>query len=433
MFEKLFRLEAHQTRVRTEVLAGFTTFITMAYIIIVNPAILEAAGIPKGPSMIATILTAAFGTLIMGLYANRPFAIAPYMGENAFIAYTVVKVMGYSWQTALAAIFLGGVLFVVLTALRIRSWLVEAVPEGLKVSFAVGIGLFLAFIGLNNTGLVELGVPGAPVKFGAIGSSHVLMAVLCLLLMSMLFAWKVKGAILISMILTTIVAMVTRLIPLPEQWVSFHWDLSEIAFQLDFGVVFTLGFLQVILVVFILDFVDTMGTLIGASARAGFLDEKGNLPGIERPLMADAVATVFGSLMGTTTAGTFIESASGIEEGGRTGLTAVVVAILFLCALFFSPFLTTIPAFAYGPALIIVGVFMITPIVRLKFDDMTELIPAFFTITLMSFTYNIGIGMTAGFILYPFLKIVTGRAKEIPAGLWVLGGLSVIFYILYPH
>jgi AGZA family xanthine/uracil permease-like MFS transporter len=433
MLEKLFHLEANHTRVRTEILAGFTTFITMAYIIIVNPAILEAAGIPKGPSMIATILTAVFGTLIMGIYANRPFAIAPYMGENAFIAYTVVKQMGYSWQTALAAIFLGGVLFVILTAFKIRGWLVEAVPEGLKISFAVGIGLFLAFIGLNDTGLVALGVPGAPVTFGQISSTPVLLAVGCLLLMGALFAWRVRGAILISILATTIFAMIFKLTPAPEALISFQWNLSEIAFKIDLGAVLTLGFLQVVLVVFILDFVDTMGTLIGASSRAGFLDENGNLPQIEKPLMADALATVFGSLMGTTTAGTYIESASGIEEGGRTGLTSIVVAILFLCALFFGPFLTAVPAFAYGPALMIVGVFMIAPISRLKFDDMTELIPAFFTIVLMSFTYNIGIGMTAGFIMYPFFKLVSGRGKEVPAGLWVLGALSVLFYVLYPY
>jgi AGZA family xanthine/uracil permease-like MFS transporter len=432
MLERIFHLQAHHTGVRTEILAGFTTFITMAYIIVVNPAILEAAGIPKGPSMIATILTAAFGTLIMGFYANRPFAIAPYMGENAFVAYTVVKQMGYSWQTALAAIFLGGVLFVILTAFRIRSWLVEAVPEGLKISFAVGIGLFIAFIGLNDTGLVALGVPGAPVTFGHISSPAVLMAVFCLFVMGTLFALRVRGAILISILVTTVLAMVTRLIPFPEQVISFHWDLSEIAFKIDFGAMFTIGFLQVVLVVFILDFVDTMGTLIGASARAGFLDENGNLPGIEKPLMADALGTVFGALMGTTTSGTYIESAAGIEEGGRTGLTSIVVAILFLCALIFGPFLTAVPAFAYGPALMIVGVFMVAPIARLKFDDMTELIPAFFTIVLMSFTYNIGIGMTAGFIMYPFFKLVSGRAGEVPAGLWVLFVLSVLFYILYP-
>jgi AGZA family xanthine/uracil permease-like MFS transporter len=433
MLERIFHLRAHQTTVRTEIIAGFTTFITMAYIIIVNPAILEAAGIPKGPSMVATILAAAFGTLLMGVYANRPFAIAPYMGENAFVAYTVVKQMGYTWQTALAAIFLGGVLFVILTAFRIRSWLVEAVPDGLKVSFAVGIGLFLAFIGLNDTGIVTLGVPGAPVQVGHIGATPVLLALLCLFLMGTLYALRVKGTILISIIATTIIGMIFKVIPAPEQLVAFRWDLSEIAFKIDFGAVLTFGFLQVVLVVFILDFVDTMGTLIGASARAGFLDENGNLPHIEKPMMADALATVFGSLMGTTTTGTYIESCAGIEEGGRTGLTSIVVTILFLCALFFGPFLTAVPAFAYGPALMIVGVFMIAPISRLKFDDMTELIPAFFTIVLMSFTYNIGIGMTAGFVMYPFFKLISGRAKEVPVGLWVLGALSLAFYILYPY
>jgi len=433
MLERLFHLKANQTTVRTEVIAGFTTFVTMAYILILNPAILEAAGIPKGPSVVATIFTAAIATFMMGVYANRPFALAPYMGENAFVAYTVVHQLGYSWQTALGAIFIGGILFVILTLLRIRTWLVEAIPEGLKISFAVGIGLFLTFIGLNDSGLVTIGVPGSPVALGKLSSPEVLLAVLCLFLMGTLLAWRIRGALLISIVVTTVAAIFLRLAPAPAHLVSLPSNVMEIAFKIDLSAMFTLGFLQVMLVVFVLDFVDTMGTLIGAAARAGFLDERGNLPQIEKPLLTDALSTVIAALLGTTTAGTFIESAAGIEEGGRTGLTAVVVAILFLCALVFEPFLTAVPAFAYGPALMIVGVFMIAPIVRLKFSDMTELIPAFFTIVLMSFTYNIGIGMTAGFIMYPFFKLITGRVREVPVGVWVLGALSLAFYALYPY
>jgi AGZA family xanthine/uracil permease-like MFS transporter len=228
-------------------------------------------------------------------------------------------------------------------------------------------------------------------------------------------------------------AMILGFTPAPKHLISAPSSLAPIWFKIDLSAAFTLGFLQMMLVVFVLDFVDTMGTLIGAAARAGFLDEHGNLPEVEKPLLTDALSTVVAPLLGTTTAGTFIESAAGIEEGGRTGLTAVVVSILFLCALVFEPFLTAVPAFAYGPALMIVGVFMIAPVTRIKFDDMTELIPAFFTIVLMSFTYNIGIGMTAGFIMYPFFKVITGRAKEVPAGVWFLMVLSLIFYILYPY
>jgi AGZA family xanthine/uracil permease-like MFS transporter len=433
MSGKLFGLQEHGTTVRREILGGLTTFITMAYIIIVNPAILEAAGIPRGPSMVATILSAAFGTLIMGFYANRPFAIAPYMGENAFVAFTVVKVLGYSWQTALGAIFIGGVLFTLLTIFRLRSWLANSIPQGLKFSFAAGIGLFLAFIGLNETGLVVLGSPGAPVRIGQVTSPPVLLAIFCFLLMGVLLIKKVRGALLLSIVVTTILAFIFGVAKAPDQLVSMPPSLGPIFLKLDILGALTWGFFAVILTVFVMDFVDTMGTLIGVSARAGLLDEQGNLPQVEKPMLADALATVLGALLGTTTTGTYIESAAGIEEGGRTGLTAVVTAVMFLLALFFTPFLTAVPALAYGPALIVVGLLMLGSVARIKFDDYTELIPAFMTVVLMSFTFNIGVGMTAGFVLYPFFKIVSGRTREVQPGMWILGILSLLFFIFYPY
>lgn len=433
MSGRLFRLEEHGTSVRREIIGGITTFITMAYIIIVNPAILQAAGIPRGPSMVATILAAAFGTLIMGFYANRPFAIAPYMGENAFVAFTVVKVLGYSWQTALGAIFIGGVLFTLLTIFRLRSWLANSIPQGLKFSFAAGIGLFLAFIGLNETGLVALGSPGAPVRLGQVTSVPVLLAIFCFLLMGVLLIKRVRGALLLSIVTTTILAFIFGVAKVPDKVVSMPPSLGPIFLKLDILGALTWGFFAVILTVFVMDFVDTMGTLIGVSARAGFLDERGNLPEVEKPMLADALATVVGALLGTTTTGTYIESAAGIEEGGRTGLTAVVTAIMFLLALFFAPFFTAVPAMAYGPALMVVGLLMLSPIALIKFEDYTELIPAFMTVVLMSFTFNIGVGMTAGFVLYPFFKLISGRAREVHPGMWVLGVLSLLFYIFYPY
>ncbi|OPX17449.1 guanine permease [candidate division WOR-3 bacterium 4484_100] len=431
--KKFFALEELGTNVKTEILAGVTTFMTMAYIVVVNPAILQVAGIPKGPSMVATILSAFFGTIIMGVYAKRPFAIAPYMGENAFVAYTVVKVLGYSWQTALGAIFIGGVLFTLITILKLRSWLANAIPLGLKYSFAVGIGLFLTFIGLNDTGLVKLGVPGAPVQVGNIRSPEALLAVFAILLIAILIIKKVRGAILIGILATTFLSFIFKIAPAPTRWLSLPPSLSPIFLKLDILGALSWGFFAVILTVFVMDFVDTMGTLIGVSARAGLLDENGNLPEIEKPMLADALATVFGALVGTTTTGTFIESATGIEEGGRSGLTAVVTALLFLVCLFFAPLFTAIPAQAYGPALIIVGMFMISSITKIDFSDYTELIPAFFVITLMSFTYNLGIGITAGFVLYPIFKLVSGRTKEVASGLWFLFVLSILFYIFFPY
>jgi len=433
MFESIFKLKEHGTNVKTEIIAGITTFMTMAYIVIVNPAILEAAGIPRGPSMVATVLSAFFGTLLMGFYAKRPFAIAPYMGENAFVAYTVVKTLGYPWQTAIGAIFIGGVLFTIITILRLRSWLANAIPKGLKYSFAVGIGLFLAFIGLNDGGIIRIGIPGAPVKIGDVRSQAVLLAIFGILLIGILIVRKIRGAILIGILGTTFLAFILGVAKAPSQWVSLPPSLSPIFLKLDIVGALSWGFFAVILTVFVMDFVDTMGTLIGVSARAGFLDEDGNLPQIEKPMLADALATVFGALAGTTTTGTYIESAAGIEEGGRTGLTAVVTALLFLVCLFFAPLFTSIPPQAYGGALVIVGMLMVSMFTKIDFKDYTELIPAFFVIILMSFTYNLGIGITAGFVLYPIFKLIAGKGKEIHPGLWVLFVLSVLFYIFYPY
>jgi AGZA family xanthine/uracil permease-like MFS transporter len=428
-----FDFEGQGTNFRREVVAGFTTFMTMSYIIVVNPAILETAGIPPGPSMVATILTAVFGTLIMGVYAKRPFAIAPYMGENAFVAYTVVKILGYSWQTALGAIFIGGLLFVILTLLKIRQWLVNAIPAGLRYSFAVGIGLFLTFIGLNITGIVVLGSPGAPVKIGNVTSISVLIGIFGFLFISMLMIRRIPGAILLGILATTFLAFLAKVAAPPESLVSLPPSLGPIIFQLDILGALTWGFFAVVLTIFILDFVDTMGTLIGLSARAGYLDKDGNLPEIERPMMADALSTTFAALVGTTTAGAYIESATGIETGGRTGFTAVVTALLFALALFFAPFVRSVPPQAYGPALILVGLLMCAPITKINFDDITELIPAFAVVVLMSFTFNIGIGITGGFVLYPFCKVVAGKHREVHPGLWVLCFLSLLFFIFYPY
>jgi len=428
-----FGLEANGTTFRREVLAGVTTFVTMSYIIAVNPAILKAAGIPEGPSMVATIMTAIVGTLVMGLYANRPFAIAPYMGENAFVAYTVVKVLGYSWQTAMAAVFLAGVMFTLLTVARVRAWMVEALPSGLSYSFGVGIGLFLTFIGLNESGIVAIGVPGAPVRLGNLATPSVEIAILSFVLISILMVRRVPGAILIGILFSAAIAFVTGVAQAPSAWVSMPPNPAPIMLQLDLRGALSVGFFGVLLTIFVMALINTMGSLIGVSARAGFLDADGSLPQIERPMLADAIATMFAGLAGTTTAGAYIESAAGVHVGGRTGLTAVVVAALFAMSLFFAPIVAAIPAAAYAPALIVVGAMMVAPVVRIDFDDYTEAIPAFTVIALMSFTYNIGVGITAGLILYPLFKLVAGRYREVRAGLWILCILSMLFYVFYPY
>lgn len=433
MLKNYFDFAGHRTGYRRETLAGITTFLTMAYIVVVNPAVLSAAGIPKGPSMVATILSAAFGTVVMGLYARRPFAIAPYMGENAFIAYTVVNVLGYPWEVALGAVFVAGVLFTLLTVFKVRGWLAEAIPQSLKYSFAVGIGFFLTFIGLNESGLVRLGVPGAPVALGNLAQPAAQLALFTFFSIVLLMIRKVPGAILIGVLATTFLSFLLHAAPAPGGWTSLPPDPRPVLMKLDVARALSASCFPVVLTIFVMAFVDTIGTLIGLSARAGLLDANGNLPEIEKPMLADAVSTMAAPLLGTTTTGAFIESAAGIEEGGRTGFTSLVVAFLFLLTLFLAPLLTAVPPHAYGPVLIVIGVFMIRPIARIDFEDFTELIPAFLTVVLMSFTYNIGIGMTAGIISYPILKTLSGRRREVPGGMWVLACLSVSFYIFYPY
>lgn len=430
---KFFEFERYLTTWRQETMAGITTFLTMAYIIIVNPAILAEAGIPKDASTTATILAAVVGTLLMGLIARRPFAVAPYMGENAFIAFTVVKGMGYSWQTALGAIFIAGALFTLLTLLKIRGWLAESIPLSLKYSFAIGIGIFLSFIGLVDTGIVTLGVPGAPVALGRINSPSVLIAMAAMFVMVWLVIRKIKGAIIIGILFATLLSLPCGAASVPSSFVSLPPSLAPVFLKLDITAVFSLKALPVVFIVFVMAFVDTVGTLIGLSARAGLLDAQGNMPDIEKPMLADALANMAAPLLGSTTSGAYIESAAGIEEGGRTGVTALVTAGLFLLALFFAPLFTAIPPHAYGAALLVIGIFMIEPIRKIPFDDYTELAPAFLTIILISFTFNIGIGITAGLIFYPLLKTAAGRIREVPPPLWILAAMSLAFYLVYPY
>jgi len=428
-----FNFDRHNTGYRQETVAGITTFFTLSYIIIVNPAILAAAGIPKGASMTATILTAIFGTLLMGVYAKRPFAVAPYMGENAFIAYTVVQTLGYSWQTAMAAIFISGILFTLITLGGLRQWLAEAIPSSLKHSFSVGIGLFLAFLGLNDMGIVTLGVPGAPVQLANIAKLPVLLSLGGLLITAILLIRKVTGALLAGMAITTTAFLVTGLVPLPAAIFSMPPSIEPIFMKINIQGALTWGFAGVIISVLVMDFVDTMGTLFGLSSRANLLDEKDNLPDIEKPMLVDALSTIAASLFGTTTAGVYIESAAGIEQGGKTGFTAIVVAALFALALFFSPLLTIVPPFAYGPAMVVVGMFMMQSVTKMDFSDYSELLPAFLTIVLMIFTFNIGVGITAGFIAYVLLKLFTGKVSHVRAGMWILALLSLTFYLFYPY
>jgi AGZA family xanthine/uracil permease-like MFS transporter len=438
MLERLFKLCERGTNARTEILGGVTTFVTMAYIIVVNPAILGFAGIPVGPSTVATILTAVFGSLLMGLYANRPIAVAPYMGENAFIAFGLAA-MGIGWQQRLGAVFVSGVGFIVITALRLRSWLANSISLSMKHSFAVGIGLFLAFIGLNETGIV-IQAKAVPVQIGNVREPSVLLAIVGFLLICVLIFWRVRGAILMGIVITAVLGYFVGVGQVPHGVVAMpfigEYDLSAIAFKLDIAGVLKLSFLPVLLTLFLMSFLDTLGTLVGVGAAGGMLDEKGNFPQLERPMMVDAVTCMFSGLVGTSTSGAYLESATGIREGARTGLAAVTTAGLFAASLFFIPLIEPLQRlrYAYGPALIAVGVLMAGSIRNVEFDDLTELVPAFVTITMMVFTYNIGNGLTAGLLVYPLIKLAAGRWRELNIGSVVLSTLCLVYYLFgLPH
>jgi AGZA family xanthine/uracil permease-like MFS transporter len=433
MIERVFKVQERGSSVRTEILGGATTFVTMAYIIVVNPAILSAAGIPVGPSTVATILTAVFGSLLMGLLANRPIAVAPYMGENAFIAFGLAA-MGIGWEQRLGTVFVGGALFLLITVFRVRSWLANSISPSMKHSFAVGIGLFLAFIGLFETGLV-VKADAVPVKIGNIHDPKVLLAVFGFLLMAVLLYRRVRGALLIGIAATATVGLALGFAQAPKGIVAApftgEYSLAPIAGHLDIVGVLKLSFLPILLTLFLMSFLDTLGTLVGVGAAGNMLDEKGNFPDIERPMLVDALTCMFSGAVGTSTSGAYIESATGIREGARTGLASVVTAALFAVSLFFIPLVEPLQhlKYAYGPALVAVGVLMLGSIRKIDYDDLTELVPAFVTVVMMLFTYNIANGLTAGLVVYPLLKLAAGRWRELNAGSVVLALLCLVYYV----
>lgn len=429
---KRFSIEQRGSSVRAEVVGGVTTFVSMAYIIVVNPAILEFAGIPPGPSTVATILTAAFGTLLMGLYANRPIAVAPYMGENAFIAFGLAA-FGITWQQRLGAVFVSGVIFLIITFLGVRTWLADSVSLSLKYSFAAGIGLFLTFIGLVETGIVTP-AKAVPVQIGNLHDPSALLAIAGFVITAALLHRRLPGAILIGMVVTAAIGIALGYGRAPQAIAALpfrgSYDLSTIALNLDVAATLRLSFLPILLTLFLMSLLDTLGTLVGVGAAAGMLDEKGNFPEIEKPMTVDALACIFSGLVGTSTSGAYIESATGIREGARTGLASVVTAALFVVSLFLIPLFEPMQSlrYAYAPPLIIVGMLMLSSVKRIEFDDITELVPAFATIVVMAFTYNIANGLTAGLVLHPLMKLLAGRWREVRGGSVVLALLCLVYY-----
>jgi AGZA family xanthine/uracil permease-like MFS transporter len=430
LLEKYFKLSEHNTNVKTEVIAGITTFMTMGYIIMVNPGILSATGMDFGALITATCLSTAIATIFMALYANYPFALAPGMGLNAFFAFTVVLGMGISWETALAAVFIDGVIFLLLTLVTAREAIFNAIPMNLKLATSVGIGLFIAFIGFTQAGIVVAN----EATYVALGDFHdpkVLLSVFGLIVAGLLLARRVKGALLISILVTSLVGMASGIVPWPEGIVSPPPSLSPILFKMDFKTAFNFGLIPIIFTFTFVDMFDTMGTLVGVASKANMLDKEGRLPRINRALAVDAVGTMAGAALGTSTVTTYVESASGVAEGGKTGLTALVTGVLFLLALFFSPIVAAIPGQATAPALILVGLFMMEPVLRIDLSDYTEAIPAFLTIILMPLTYSIAEGLVMGVLSYVVIKLVSGRYKEVSPVMFILAVFFVIRFIFF--
>lgn len=427
-----FKLKENKTDVKTEVLAGITTFMTMAYIIFVNPNILQDAGMPWGGVFTATCLSAAVATFLMGFLANYPFALAPGMGLNAYFTYTVVLQMGLSWQAALAAVFISGIIFLLLTLAKAREAIVNAIPMSLKLAVSAGIGLFIALIGFSSAGII-VSNPDTMVSLGNFSEPGVILASLGLIITGFLVVRKVKGALLWGIAITTIIGIPLGVTNLENFGIfSAPPSMKETfgAFTIGFKEVFDFGLIPIIFAFTFVDLFDTIGTLIGVSSKAGMLDKEGKLPRAEKALLADSIGTIFGSIAGTSTVTTYVESASGVAEGGRTGLTAVVTGILFLVALFFSPLIGIVPGEATAPVLIIVGIFMMEPVMKINFSDYLEAIPAFLAIVMMPFAYSIAEGIVFGVLSYTILHFLTGKTNKISITMWILSLLFLIRFFV---
>lgn len=433
--ERIFKLREHGTDLKAELLAGITTFMAMAYIIAANPMILAAAGMDKGAVALATCLISGLITIVMGLWANYPIALAPGMGINAFFAYTICAGMGVPWPVGLGMFFIEGAIILIITMTRLRETVINAIPFSLKCAISVGIGLFLAFIGFENAGLVEHH-PATFVTMSRICAPQVwpkvLLSSLVLVLTTVLLVKRVKGAILMGILFGTLLNLIPLMRISGEAPSLLSASLSPTLFKLDILGALKLKFAVLIFTLLFVDFFDTAGTIIGISVKARFIDEKGRIPRLGRVLVADSLGPITGALAGTSTVTSYIESAAGIEAGGRTGLTAVVTGALFLLAMLAAPLVGLIPAAAVAPALIIVGIMMMEPVLKIDYADYSEAVPAFITIAAMPFTYSISNGIALGFLSYVLIKLLSGKLGEVPLTMYVLAGCFLLFFLASP-
>ncbi len=426
--EKYFKLKENKTDVKTEILAGITTFMTMVYILAVNPGMLSETGMDFGGVFTATALSAGVATLIMALYAKYPFALAPGMGLNAFFTYSVCIGMKQSWQFALTAVLVEGIIFILLSLLKVREAIFDLIPLSLKKAVSAGIGLFIALVGLKNAGIIVAN-EGTTIGLGDLTANASIVALLGLIVIAILYARNVKGALLIGIIIATIIGIPLGVTTLPEGFKIFSLppSLKDVAFKfVPFSDIMTKDFWIIVVTFLFVDIFDTVGTLAGVASKSGMLDKEGKLPRVSRALTADAVGTIFGACMGTSTVTTFVESSAGVAAGGRTGLTSVTTGIMFILALFIAPLFAIIPAAATAPVLVVVGVFMMSAVMEINWHDLTEAVPAFLTIAMMPFAYSIAEGIVFGIVSYTLIKTFTGKAKDVSALMWVLSVLFVL-------
>ncbi|EPF32390.1 NCS2 family permease [Treponema maltophilum] len=427
--EKFFKMGARGTNVRREIVAGLTTFLAMAYILAVNPKMLANAGMDAGGVFTATALAACIATLVMAFTANLPIALAPGMGLNAFFAFTVVLGMGISWKIALTAVFLEGVLFIILSLFNVREAIIKAIPSNLKKAVAAGIGLFICFIGFQNAGII-VNNDATLVGLGNLTHGPAAVAMIGLALTAVLYALKIPGSILIGILVTTLIGIPFGVTSVPANWTPVSMPAAPLLFQFDFSHIFTLDFFAVFFTFLFVDIFDTVGTLVGVSSEAHIMDANGNVPRVKQALLSDAIGTVAGACLGTSTVTSYVESTAGVAAGGRTGMTALTTGVLFLLALFLSPLFLLVPGAATAPALIIVGFLMLKAVTGINFNDVTEGLSAFITIVMMPFAYSIAEGIVWGIITYVFMKAATGKAKSIPVVTWVLFVIFILRLIL---
>ncbi len=428
LIEKIFKLKKNNTSIKTELIAGLTTFFTMAYLLIISPKILEITGLNITSTVSVTAITVFIGSLLMAFIANKPYAVAPFLGETAFIAYIIVSLQGFSVETALASIFICGLILLFMTIINLRTYIINQIPENIKISFCAGLGLFFIFIALKDIGIVQFTSKNIPLQAGNFLSLHIILGLICFLSIIILSAKKIKAAVIISIVLTTILGILFHDIKLPSEIISLPGDISSSLFRTDFSNIFNIKFLPVFFIIFILVNIDTSGAIIALDYRS---EEKGN--DCKKTMIADSLSVIAAPLMGTTTPGAYIDSMTGISAGGRTGLTALTVGFLFLLGLFFTPLILIIPPYAYAPALLYVGILMTSVITKIDFNDISEYAPAVLTISVMIFTYNIGLGIISAFIIYPLIKLFCGQKNETNITTWIMFVISFIFFMIYPY